>query len=295
VRAGQLACGVWLVAAVVQVLTADPALADNCGAFTDCFGQTGSAAEATFGLAFLSGLSLVLDFVPVVGDVKGIAEAVTGRDLLTGQELEPWERALGLIPLLPMSDAARAAGKVDDLVDVVGGAGRHGDEVVDAGRQGDELVGAGRGGDDVPAEAGAGGAPPPPPRDGGGGGGRPPDEGGGGRPPDDGGGGGFRDSGSGQNMVRRTEIDGVPISIKSGHGYRPDHGSVDITSVVGRDTVDNAVAQDLARRVGAGDAVVPAGSGHTTFRVEVGGHTVEYRAVHIPMAGRYEISTYYIP
>jgi hypothetical protein len=164
-RVGQLACGVWLAVAVVQLLRADPAAADNCGAFTDCFGQTGSAAEATFGLTLLSGLSLVLDFVPIVGDAKGIAEAFTGRDLLTGEQLEPWERALGLIPLLPVADAARATRHLDDLADL-GGVGRHADELA-------EVGGVGRHADDLPDGPLRGG--------GDGGGGLPPGDGGGGR------------------------------------------------------------------------------------------------------------------
>ena len=42
--------------------------------------------------------NLALDFVPFVGDVKGIAEAIVGRDI-TGEELAAWERVLGAIPL----------------------------------------------------------------------------------------------------------------------------------------------------------------------------------------------------
>jgi hypothetical protein len=170
-RVGQLACLVWLAVAVGQLLTAEPAGADNCGAYTDCFGQTGSAAEATFGLTLLAGLSLVLDFVPVVGDVKGVVEAFTGEDLLTGEELEPWERALGLIPLLPLSDVGRAAGSIDDVADLA----REGDELVAAGRHLDDaedVAGAERHLDDVP-----GGAEPPREGGGGGGGGPPRDEG----------------------------------------------------------------------------------------------------------------------
>ena len=121
----------WLVVMAISLLTASPAAADNCSVFTDCFGVSNSAAEATFGLSLLAGLSLVLDFVPIVGDVKGLVEAGTGRDLLTGEELSPLERALGLIPLLPIGDIARAAGKLDDIVDM----GRHADDVpVGAGR-----------------------------------------------------------------------------------------------------------------------------------------------------------------
>ena len=32
-------------------------------------------------------LSTVLDFVPIVGNVKGLAEAITGQNLITGEKL----------------------------------------------------------------------------------------------------------------------------------------------------------------------------------------------------------------
>lgn len=102
----------------------------------------------------------------------------------------------------------------------------------------------------------------------------------------------FADVGSGASLIRRVDVDGVPVSIKSGHGYRPDHGSVDITGVLGRDAVDSAVATDLATRVNTGTSVTRAGSGHSTFQTAVGGHTVEYRAVFVPATGRYEVGTY---
>ncbi|MGG0824521.1 pre-toxin TG domain-containing protein [Paenibacillus turicensis] len=40
--------------------------------------------------------SMVLDFVPIVGNIKGLYEALTGRDLITGAELSWYERALAL-------------------------------------------------------------------------------------------------------------------------------------------------------------------------------------------------------
>ncbi|UZN02111.1 pre-toxin TG domain-containing protein [Cellulomonas sp. S1-8] len=99
-RVLQLGAGVWTTVALVEVFTAHPAAADNCSVFTDCFGVANSAVEAAFGLALLAALSMVLDFVPVVGTVKGLVEAATGRDLLTGQELAAWERALGVLPVV---------------------------------------------------------------------------------------------------------------------------------------------------------------------------------------------------
>ncbi|MDY7223745.1 T7SS effector LXG polymorphic toxin [Halalkalibacterium halodurans] len=38
--------------------------------------------------------SAVLDFIPVVGNIKAGVEALTGKDLITGRELEDWERYL---------------------------------------------------------------------------------------------------------------------------------------------------------------------------------------------------------
>jgi Pretoxin HINT domain/A nuclease family of the HNH/ENDO VII superfamily with conserved AHH/Pre-toxin TG len=52
--------------------------------------------------------------IPVVGEVKGVMEAIWGRDLVTGQELEPWERLLGVIPLV--SDAKKVFNAGDNIV-----------------------------------------------------------------------------------------------------------------------------------------------------------------------------------
>lgn len=173
VKGGQLACLAWLVATVARVVLAEPAMADNCTVFTDCFRQANSAAEATFGLALLAGLSLLLDFVPIVGDVKGIVEGVTGRDVLTGEELSPLERALGMIPLLPATDALRALGKLDGVtdlgrqsdggLDVVASLGRHGDDAGDAagaGRHADDGVPRPQPGGEPPRRGGGGDQPP---------------------------------------------------------------------------------------------------------------------------------------
>lgn len=141
-RSAQVLTAAWVLWSAYGILGASPAAADNCSVFTDCFGQANSAAETGFGLALLTGLSLILDFVPVVGDVKGVVEAVTGRDALTGEELEPWERALGLIPLVP---GTRLLGLADEVV----GAGRHVDELGGAGRRVDDAGGLVRSADDL--------------------------------------------------------------------------------------------------------------------------------------------------
>lgn len=108
----QVAVGAWVVAALGGLVTATPAAADNCSVFTDCFGVANSAVEAAFGLALLAALSMVLDFIPVVGTAKGVVEAITGRDLLTGQELAWWERALGVVPILAGLGALGAAARM---------------------------------------------------------------------------------------------------------------------------------------------------------------------------------------
>jgi hypothetical protein len=65
--------------------------------------------------------SIGIDFIPIVGDLKGLGEAATGCDLVTGESLGDW-RWLGLLGLIGLSevmllrhgdDAARAAWKKD--------------------------------------------------------------------------------------------------------------------------------------------------------------------------------------
>lgn len=105
-----------LIASVTAVLALfvlpSTAYADNCGSLTDCYGTAQAALAALVGLSVLFGvlLSLALDLLPGIGTVKGIIEAITGRDLVTGEELAWWERALGFVPVLgALADAAKAA------------------------------------------------------------------------------------------------------------------------------------------------------------------------------------------
>jgi hypothetical protein len=100
--------------------------------------EPGSASEAAVAT------SMGLDFVPVVGDVKGVAEAATGRDLITGEELGDWRwfGLLGLVGLAELAtvrhadeaaDAARLAGKADEASEAARAASKA-DEAVDAAR-----------------------------------------------------------------------------------------------------------------------------------------------------------------
>jgi RHS repeat-associated protein len=58
--------------------------------------------------------SLIVDFTPGVGDVKGLAEAFTGEDLVTGERLGGW-RWLGLFGLSEL----RPVRHLDDAIDVI--------------------------------------------------------------------------------------------------------------------------------------------------------------------------------
>ena len=46
-------------------------------------------------------ISTAADFIPIVSNVKGIFEAVTGKDYITGQNLTKKERALSLLGAIP--------------------------------------------------------------------------------------------------------------------------------------------------------------------------------------------------
>lgn len=49
-------------------------------------------------------VSAVLDFVPIVGQIKGIAEATIGRDLITLEELPLWQRGIGgMLSFIPFA------------------------------------------------------------------------------------------------------------------------------------------------------------------------------------------------
>ncbi len=141
----QLVLGAYVSLTLVQLLLPAPAAADNCSVFTDCFGVANSAVEAAFGLSLLAVLSLVLDFTPVIGTGKGLVQAVTGRDLLTGEELAAWERALGVLPLVGGLAALKYA-------DDVAAAARRGDDLHDAGRRADDLPGEARRADEAPPD-----------------------------------------------------------------------------------------------------------------------------------------------
>ncbi|PTM57535.1 pre-toxin TG domain-containing protein [Desmospora activa] len=82
----------------ILLLPPDIAQAHNCGDFRDCYSTLRAAVAATLGLSmFAVMLSIGLDFVPIVGQTKGMIEAISGRDLITGEELEDHVRLLGIL------------------------------------------------------------------------------------------------------------------------------------------------------------------------------------------------------
>ncbi len=78
-----------------------------------------SGPESTEGVA----TSIGIDLIPVVGDLKGVGEAATGCDMVTGASLGNW-RWLGLLGLIGLSEIALL---------------RHADEASDAARLADNL------------------------------------------------------------------------------------------------------------------------------------------------------------
>lgn len=70
--------------------------------------------------------SIGVDLIPVVGDLKGLGEAATGCDMVTGEPLGDW-RWFGLLGLVGMSEVALL---------------RHGDEAADVARISDDVAGS---------------------------------------------------------------------------------------------------------------------------------------------------------
>lgn len=125
----------WFGAAFFLCIAIEPALADNCGSLRDCYLTAKNAAVVAAALTTLAMLfSLGLDLAPVVGDIKGIIEAVIGRDLITGQKLPVWQRVLGAVPVLgrlgdlgkivnAIGDGASAAGRAATAAKTAAAAG----------------------------------------------------------------------------------------------------------------------------------------------------------------------------
>ena len=51
---------------------------------------------SAFSFSFGTLVSSALDFVPIVGNFKSLSEAITGKDMITGEDLSEAERALSI-------------------------------------------------------------------------------------------------------------------------------------------------------------------------------------------------------
>ncbi len=127
-----------LLAAVIAAAIFTPAvvLADNCGSFYDCYNTARAAAAAATALA-IAGiiLSTALDISPV-GPIKAGIQAATGYDIITGEKVNRWEQAIGVVPLGGIlrvaskgalhfaRDTARVARVMEKVGDAAGGARR---------------------------------------------------------------------------------------------------------------------------------------------------------------------------
>ncbi|WP_369683866.1 RNase A-like domain-containing protein [Salipaludibacillus sp. LMS25] len=101
------------------------AVADTVEKAVDTVGNAASSAYNYVTENPAASLSAVVDFVPVVGNLKAGIEAATGYDPLTGRRLEPWERAvsggaiLGGAAVKGASKVAKFAKNADNVGSVV--------------------------------------------------------------------------------------------------------------------------------------------------------------------------------
>ena len=70
--------------------------------------------------------SLMLDYVPFIGDAKGFLEGVIGQDLLTGDSYSPVDRFLGLILLSEVRGAKKGLDALGAAIDAAGGLSKIG-------------------------------------------------------------------------------------------------------------------------------------------------------------------------
>ncbi|UJW56105.1 pre-toxin TG domain-containing protein [Bacillus sp. A116_S68] len=100
------------------------AVSDTVEKAVDTVGNAASSAYNYVTENPAASLSAVVDFVPVVGNLKAGIEAATGYDPLTGRRLEPWERAvsggaiLGGAAVKGASKVAKFAKNADNVGDV---------------------------------------------------------------------------------------------------------------------------------------------------------------------------------
>jgi len=55
--------------------------------------------------------SSIINLLPIIGQVKGLIEAFTGEDLMSGRHLAWWERVLNVASVIPGAHEAKGLGK----------------------------------------------------------------------------------------------------------------------------------------------------------------------------------------
>jgi YD repeat-containing protein len=83
------------------------------------------------------GFSLLLDVLPIVGTVKAGIQLVTGRDLITGERVNRWEQAAGLV--VSFVPGGRALSRADDALRFGGRVLRSSDDLARAGARVDDV------------------------------------------------------------------------------------------------------------------------------------------------------------
>ncbi|MCR6108678.1 hypothetical protein HXA34_20495 [Salipaludibacillus agaradhaerens] len=107
------------------------AVTDTVEKTIDTVGNAASSAYNYVTENPAASLSTIVDFVPVVGNLKAGIEAATGYDPLTGRRLEPWERAvaggaiLGGAAVKGASKVAKVAKNANKVGDVAKSTGKY--------------------------------------------------------------------------------------------------------------------------------------------------------------------------
>jgi hypothetical protein len=109
------AVGIGLALVAAWLLLADPVVASDCQEPWDCFGSSAAGLAAVLGF-----ISFALNFVPIIGDAKGILESIVGRDIITGRRMSGSERLLSAVTAIPFLDVLRLFRGADGLAGLRG-------------------------------------------------------------------------------------------------------------------------------------------------------------------------------
>jgi len=88
-------------AGVLAVIAATAAGALDCTEITDCLGNSvRGSISALVGVGLLAGLIFAPEIFGPILIAKGLTEAITGHDVVSGEPLDWKQRALGVLPVL---------------------------------------------------------------------------------------------------------------------------------------------------------------------------------------------------